>query len=215
MKSRVKLNGILIRISNSLTYNSSNSLRGGFLAPIFLIVTDWLGDIGLLVVPPPGVYIISYSIMNLYFCWSLHFPADLYIFLMFYLHLCSHISLLFNDWSTPMVTLCCFNRYYCNKPLLKKHWCSNDSISITKSITLVYACDSAHSAEWSLLPSIWKLRYYFTGEGIFWLGLWVVLLSWYCSDSDPNKTWALGSVTLLLFCGGVSNNWESSLTNIF
>ena len=54
--------------------------------------------------------------------------------------------------------------------------CSNDSISRTKSVTLVNACDLEQCAAWSVLPSIWKQRYYFMGGGSFWPGLWVLFL---------------------------------------
>ena len=143
------------------------------------------------------------------------FSSRFYNLLVFYIHIWSYIALLLNDWSTTMITLCCFSSSGCNSPLIMTHFLSNDSISIIESISLVNTRDFAHCSEWALLSSIWKLRYYFTDGVIFWLSLWVVLLSWYFSDSGPNKTWALGSVKLLLFCRGVSNDWGYSLTNIF
>ena len=80
-----------------------------------------------------------------------------------------------------------FSQSDCNNPLRMTHFCSNDSISRIKSITLVNACDLEHCVSWAVLPSIWKQRYYFTGGGSFWPGLWVLFLCWYCSESDPNK----------------------------
>ena len=48
-------------------------------------------------------------------------------------------------------------------------------------------------------PFDFKNKILFPGGGSFWLGLWVVLLSLYFSDSDPLKTWALCAVKLWLF----------------
>ena len=79
------------------------------------------------------------------------------------------------------------------------HCCKNGSISRIKSIILVNERDLEHCAAWAVLPSIWKQRYYFMGGGSFWSGLWVLFLCWHCSESDPNKIWALGTVTLWFF----------------
>ena len=173
--------------------------RSGFLALGFFTVTDWLGDIGLLPVNSSGVETIAVSRIALYCCWSSHFPVVLYSFLMFSRHLCLYITLLLNDCSTPMVTICYFSHSDCNNPLIMTHCCSNDSISRIESITLVNAHDVIYYAARALFPSIWKQRYYFMGGGSLWPGLWVVLLSWYFIGSDPNKTWAFGAVTMWFF----------------
>ena len=51
-----------------LTYNASVNLRSGFLALGFLVDTDGLGVIRLLLVHPSGVDTISTSIIDFYCC---------------------------------------------------------------------------------------------------------------------------------------------------
>ena len=118
---------------------------------------------------------------------------------MFYRHICYYTVQLLNDWSIPIVTICCFSQFDCNNPLIITHCCSNDSISIIKSINLVNTIDLYHCTEWSVLPSIRKQIYYLMGGGSFWTGLWVMFLCWHFSESDPDKIWSLGAVTLWLF----------------
>ena len=72
----------------------------------------------MLSVNPSGVEIISDSIMLFYCCWSSHFPEDLYNLLLFSIHLCSYISQLLNDCSTPMVNIFCFSCSDYNNPLI-------------------------------------------------------------------------------------------------
>ena len=52
-----------------------------------------------------------------------------------------------------------------HNPLIITHWCSNNSISIIKSINLVNARDLSHFSAWALFLSILKLRYFFRVEG--------------------------------------------------
>ena len=182
-----------------LTSNASKNWQSDFLSLVLFTVAYWIGVIGLLLVPLYGVDTIAASRMALYCCWLLHFPERFYNLLMFSRHLFLYIELLLTDLLTPMVTIRCFIRSEYNNPLIMTHFCSNYSISGIKSINLVNALGLAHCAAWEIFPSIWKLGYYFQGGGGFWLGLWVVLLFLYCSNSDPKKTWALGPVTLWLY----------------
>ena len=145
--------------------------------------------------------------MALYCCLSLHFTLDLYNLWTFFIHLCSYISLLLNNWYTPMAIICCFSFSICNNPLRMKHLCSNYSISIIESITLVNACDFLHCSARAVFPSDWKQISSFTEGGIFWPVVWVVLLCLYCSESDTNTTWALVEVAPWFFPLGVSNYW--------
>ena len=64
-----------------------------------------------------------------------------------------------------MVTICCFSSYGLNNPLIMTHYCSNDSISIVESITLVNARDFAHYAYREVYPSVLKQRESFTDGG--------------------------------------------------
>ena len=124
--------------------------------------------------------------------------------LIFPRNLCSYIARLINYWSTLMLTICSFSCSEFKNPLRMTHLCSNDSISIVKSINLVNALDLTHCASWEVFPSIWKQRYYFPGVGRFWSGLLVVIFCWHCSEWDLKITWTLSSVSLWFFLG-VSN----------
>ena len=150
-------------------------------------VTDWLGDIGLMAVNNSWLETIYASRMDFYCCWSSYFSSDLYNFLMFSKHLCSYIELLLNDWSTPIVTICCFSRSDQNNPLIMTHFCSNEWISIIKSITLVNKRYLEHCEALLVSSYIWKERYYFMGVGSFWPGLWHMSLCWHCRESYPQK----------------------------
>ena len=77
----------------------------------FFTVTDFLSYIGLFSVNSLVVVTIDALIMELYCCWSLHFPEDLYNFLILSRHLCSYIALLLNGWSNTMVTICTSIQY--------------------------------------------------------------------------------------------------------
>ena len=66
-----------------------------------------------------------------------------------------------------MVTICSFSISDWNKPLIMAHFCSNDSISRTESITVVNAHDLAHSDSWAIFPSVWNQKYYFTDVSSF------------------------------------------------
>ena len=109
-----------------LTSNTSKNWLIGFLALIFLTVTDGSGETVLLSVNSLGLYTTSASIMALYFCQSFHFTTYLYNFLDKFIHLCSYKSLLINYWYNQMVTIYCLNCYGFNKPLILTRWCSND-----------------------------------------------------------------------------------------
>ena len=100
------------------------------------------------------------SIIALYWFWLYHFPADAYNIFLFSRYICLYISLLLNDWSISIVIICCYSRSDWKKTLIMTHFCSNDSISIIKSITLVNALDLSHWYAWADFPSLWKQRRY-------------------------------------------------------
>ena len=79
------------------------------------------------------------------------------------------------------------------------HYCSNYSTSIIKSIPLFNSHYLEHCSAWVVFPSILKQRYYFLGRGSFLPGILVLLLCWYCSESYPKMTWALGLLVMWLF----------------
>ena len=111
------------------------------------------------------------------------------------------MSLLLKDILTPMVTICCFSCSDCNNPLIMTLCCSNESILNNDFRTLVKALDLAHCATWTVLPSVWKYRYYFTGKGSvdeFFVVLVVIV--------SPKQE------ELQLFYLGVSNEYEPSLS---
>ena len=141
------------------------NIPSDFWALGFLTGVDVMGDIELSSVNPSGVETIAASIISLNCCWSLHLPACLYIFLMFSRYLCSNRALLINDWSIPMVCTWYFSRVYCNITLSTSHCCSNVSIEITESITLVIIVDLIHLTAWAVLPSLWKHIYYLPTGG--------------------------------------------------
>ena len=98
-----------------LNFNVSKNWCSDFLALGFFTVTDFLSDIGLFSVNSLVVVTIDALIMELYCCWSLHFPEDLYNFLILSRHLCSYIALLLNGWSNTMVTICTSIQYNLEK----------------------------------------------------------------------------------------------------
>ena len=110
-----------------LTSQTSVNRQNDFLALQFLTIMGGPGDIGLLSVNISGVYTIYASIISLNYSWSLHFPEDVYSWFIFSRHLCLYIAQLFNYWSFPMVTICCFSWSDINKPLIMTQCCSNDS----------------------------------------------------------------------------------------
>ena len=169
--------------------------RIDFLALNFVTIMEGPSDIVLLYINLLGVDTIEVSRISLNCIWSLHLPADVYISLMFYRHLCLYIAQLLNNWKIPMVTIYCFSLSDCSNPLWITHCCSNDIISIIKSITLVNAHDLEHYSAWAVLQTIWKQRYSFPGGVSFWPGLWVIFLCWHFSESDSNKIWTLGALT--------------------
>ena len=129
------------------------------------------------------------------------FSEDLYNLLIFYRHICSYIELLIRYWSTPMVTiyvlLLWLQQPFYNDTLLSKWFNLNDWINHFIQCTWFgIMCNMM------VPPYIWKQRYYFPGWGSLSPGLWVLFLCWYCSESDTNKIWALGAVTLLFGWGG-------------
>ena len=133
----------------------------------------------------------------------------------FWRHLCSYKVLLLNYWSTPIITICCFSISDCKNHLRMIHFCSNESISIILSITLVNTRDLAHCATWALLLSIWKQKYYFPGGGFFFDWHMQVYPKWYmcwCCSYKWLVNWWSDTVTIFL---GVSNYLESSSTATF
>ena len=99
-----------------------------------------------------------------------------------------------------MVTIYCFSSSEWNNPLIMEHWFSNSWIIIIKSTTLFNTRDLEHCEAWSFSPSVWKICY-LPGRGSLWPGLRVMFLCWHCSESDPNRIWALGELTLCIFLG--------------
>ena len=118
---------------------------------------------------------------------------------MFSIHMCSYKALLLDYWSTPIITVCCFNFSDCNKPLRMTHCLSNWSMSIILSITLVNTRDLSHCAAWEILPYIWKEKYYFLVEEF--LDWWVkfsleLFLSWFCYYKFLGTCW---TYTVIIF----------------
>ena len=128
-------------------------------------------------------------------------------------HLCSFIVLLLNNWSNPILNLCCFSWYDFTKPLRTTNFCSNDLTSRFRSITLANVHDLEHCTSWVIYQSIWKQIYYFLGGGSFWSGLLVLFLCWNCIESNPNKICSFGAVTQLLLFWGVSKDCAFVNTN--
>ena len=87
------------------------------------------------------------------------------LFLMFWRYLCSYIAFLLKDGSIPMIFMWYFSRGDYNTPLSTAHFCSNVSIEITESITLVIILDLIHLEDWEVLPSFWKHIYYLPTGG--------------------------------------------------
>ena len=154
------------------------------------------------------------SIIDFDWCWSSHFPADLYNFLTFSRHMCSYKALLLNNLSTPIITICCFSHSECSNPLIIMNLFLYESMSRNESINLFNTRDLEHCAAWSILPSIWKQKYYFPGGGIILTGIYKFLLNDFCVDFFLQ---ILGDLVKLHcdFFLGVSNDWASSLTSTF
>ena len=172
----------------------------------------------------------------------MHFPEDVYSFLMFSRYLCSYIAQLLNDWSITMVNICCFSRSDYKNPLIITHFCSNYLISIIKSITLVNECDLENCAAWDFshpfdnkdtifrVEVVSDLAYEFCscvdisvnyiltkyGHLVQWYGGFFWVVPNYCALSSPKTITGLGAVTLRLFILGFSNYQESlKPTNIW
>ena len=126
-----------------------------------------MGDLGLFLVDPSGLETIAASRIYFNCCWSSHFLAYLYNLLIFWRHMCSKRALLLKDWSIPIVFTLYLIRSDCNITLCTTHCCSNVSIKITESTTLVIILDLIHLATWAVLPSFWKHLYYLPTEGNF------------------------------------------------
>ena len=84
---------------------------------------------------------------------------------------------------------------------MMKNWFLNNSVLIIESVALVNARNVSHCSAWEIFLSIRKQRYSFLGWGSLWPRLWVVLLSWYFIDSDPNRTLEIGAAKLWFFWG--------------
>ena len=120
-------------------------------------------SIGLFSVSPLVVDTMDASSIALYWFCSSHLPAYLYIFRIFYKHICSYRSLFLNNFPIPMVDMCCFSCYYCNTPLKLTHFCSSYSILIIVLAEFFKSLYLSHCATCVILPSVWKQRYYFPG----------------------------------------------------
>ena len=73
--------------------------------------------------------------------------------------LCSYIALFLDYCSIPMVNICCFSQSDWNNIFRMTHCCSNNLISIIKSITPFNARVLAHCDSWEDFPSIWEYIY--------------------------------------------------------
>ena len=81
------------------------------------------------------------------------------------------------------------------------HYCSDDSISNIVSINLANALDLAYFSDSTVLPSVWKQRYYFiVGGSLDKFGVVVVVIVL------PKQE------EMRLFLWGFSNDWKSSLS---
>ena len=60
--------------------------------------------------------------------------------------------MLLKNWCIKMVIICCFISSDCNNTLRTAHFCSNDTIPIIESITLVNYIDFSHCDVWTVLP---------------------------------------------------------------
>ena len=108
-----------------------------FIAMEFLVDTNGLGVIRLLLVNPSGFETSAASNISFYCCWYSYLPAVLYNFLMFSIHLCLHKSLLLNYWSIPVSTICFSSCSECNNPLIITYFCSNIAFK-TLLMLLIY-----------------------------------------------------------------------------
>ena len=93
------------------------------------------------------------------FCWSSHLPSCWYIFLMFFIHLCSKEDLANDDWSIPIVFIWSSRRDDCNMHFITTHCCSNVLIDRMESMNLFNTLDLTHCAAWGDLFSTWKHKY--------------------------------------------------------
>ena len=139
--------------------------HGDFLALHFLTGDDVIFTFGMLSVNTSGVYSISYSRISLRFCWSSHLPACWYIFLIFFIHLCSKEDLVNYDWSIPIVFIWSSRRDDCNIHFITTYFCSNLLIDRMESMALFNTLDLTHWAAWGDLLSTWKHKYYLPSGG--------------------------------------------------
>ena len=130
-----------------------------FLALGFLTGDDIICTFVLLSVNPSGVDSIGSSRISLRFCWSSHLPACWYIFLIFFIHLCSKEDLVNDDCSIPIVFIWSSRRDDCNIHLITTHCCSNVSIYRTESMALFNTLDLTHWAAWGDFLSTRKHKY--------------------------------------------------------
>ena len=89
-----------------LTPQTSLNWRSDFLALGFFENIDGPGDIGLLLLDIVVVENIATLTMALYFYLSSHLTADFYNLLILSRHICFYNSILLNNWSTSIVTMC-------------------------------------------------------------------------------------------------------------
>ena len=131
-----------------LTSNMFVNKHSDFLALGLLTGVDGICTLWLLSVNPFGVNSRAASIMSLRFCWSPHLPACWYIFLMFFIHLCSKEDLVNDDQSMPIVFIWSSRCDYCNIHLITTHCCSNVSIYRMESMALSNTLYLTYWAAW-------------------------------------------------------------------
>ena len=134
-------------------------------------------------------------------------------FFMLSRNLCSYKVLLLNDWSTPIITICCLSRSDCNNHLRMTHYGLNESMSGILSITLVNKRDLEHCAAWALLPSF--LGKTIPGGGNILTGICKFLVNDLCVGVVSINYWSPSKVTLWLLFLSISNGWASSSTATF
>ena len=135
----------------------------------FLNSEDVICTLGLLSVNPSGVDSREAFRISLRFCWSSHLPACLYIFLMLFIHLCSKLDILNDDWSIPIVFIWSSRHDDCNIHLITTHCCSNVSIDRMESMALFNTLDLTHWEAWGDLMLTWKHKYSLPTRGNYFV----------------------------------------------
>ena len=112
-----------------------------------------------------NLFSIAASIISLRFFWSSRLPACWYIFLMFFIHLCSKEDLVNDDWSILIFFIWSSRLDDCNIHFITTHFCSNVLIDRMEFVDLFNTLDLTHWAAWGDLLSTWKHKYYLPSGG--------------------------------------------------